>query len=361
VRVAAGDVAAAIGEIVGRGVAHNVGRAALRTQLTRLVRRELAARRGDEVGGHDGVDVDLRVDRSWQRAVDRLWPALSAPALVRRLLSSPTALRVAAAGVLGQDEQRLLLRKATPRAEDEPWTEADLVLVDEASALITGPPRAYAHVVVDEAQDLSAMAMRALARRCPARSMTVLGDLAQATAPAAQRSWPDAVAHLGGPANARVVELAVGYRVPGPIIELANRLLPVAAPHVRPGRSVRVAGREPVFERVQPDELGATTAALIVERAARWTSVGVIVPDDLRAEVDAELAAGEGLPDHVLVVAPDEAKGLEFDAVLVVEPAAIAGATAAGLRLLYVALTRAVQELVVVHTRPLPAALIPAS
>ena len=151
--------------------------------------------------------------------------------------------------MLDGDEQALLLRPPTKRVSDEPWTVDDLALLDEAEALLAGPPPAYGHVVVDEAQDLSGMGFRAW-RRSPARSMTVLGDLAQATGPAAQSSWDDVVSHLGSPATARRAELDLA--APAAIVDVANRLLAEAAPGVTPCRSVRLDGRPPRFLAVEP-------------------------------------------------------------------------------------------------------------
>ena len=311
------------------------------------------ARRGEELASLESVDASLRGDRGWQRALDRVWPPLSAAALVRRMLTNRNALRAAADGLLDADEQALLLRPPTSRVSDEPWTLDDLALLDEAEALLSGPPpRAYGHVVVDEAQDLSAMGFRALARRSNDSSMTVLGDLAQATAPAAQSSWDDVIDHLGGPATARRADLDLGYRVPAAIIDVANGLLAEAAPGVTPCRSVRLDGHPPRFVAVEAaagaEGVHDTIAAAAADLAGRYTSVAVIAPP--------ELAPAHRLP-RATVLAPADAKGLEFDAVVVAEPAAIARGTPQGLRLLYVALTRAVQELVVVHARPLPAAL----
>ena len=343
----------AVADIHGRGVPHSVGRAALRTRLVRLARQELVTRRGEELASLESVDASLRGDRGWQRALDRIWPPLSAAALVRRMLTNRNALRAAADGLLDADEQALLLRPPTSRVSDEPWTLDDLALLDEAEALLSGPPpRAYGHVVVDEAQDLSAMGFRALARRSNDSSMTVLGDLAQATAPAAQSSWDDVIDHLGGPATARRADLDLGYRVPAAIIDVANGLLAEAAPGVTPCRSVRLDGHPPRFVAVEAaagaEGVRDAIAAAAADLAGRYPSVAVIAPP--------ELAPAHRLP-RATVLAPADAKGLEFDAVVVAEPAAIAGGTPQGLRLLYVALTRAVQELVVVHARPLPAAL----
>jgi len=353
IRLDADAVFDAVADVHGRGVPHNVGRSALRTRLVRLARQDLAARRGEEVASLEAVDASLRADRAWQRALDRIWPALSAASLVRRLLTNRNALRTAGAGLLDGDDQALLLRPPTKRMSDEPWTVDDLALLDEAEALLTGSPPAYGHVVVDEAQDLSAMGFRALARRSPARSMTVLGDLAQATAPTAQSSWDDVVGHLGRPATARRADLDLGYRVPAAIVDVANRLLAEAAPGVTPCRSVRLDGRPPRFLAVEatlgPEGLHDRVATATAELMGHYASVAVIAPPGLAPP-------GHRLPG-VTVLAPPDAKGLEFDAVVVVEPAAIAGSTAQGLRLLYVALTRAVQELIVVHAGPLPPAL----
>jgi DNA helicase IV len=350
VRMSKDDIAAAITEIRERDVPHNVGRNALRTQLVRMAEQDIAERRNEDSAPLGFAD-DLRSNKPFQAAL-AAWPAVSPPALVRRLLSSPAALRAAAGGVLDDREQSLLLRKATRRVDDEPWTAADLVLVDEAEAIADGVRRTYGHIVLDEAQDLTAMELRVLARRCPRNSMTVLGDLAQATRPGAQRSWEDVLEHLGSPAGADFTELDLGYRVPAPIIDFANQLLPEAAPDVRPTRSVRESGPAPEIVRIERDEdLSPVVQRIVDELAARWTSVGVVIPEGIGVAL-------ESVAPGVTVVSPPEAKGLEFDAVVVVEPAKFVPATGdehrAGLRLLYVALTRAVQTLTIVHREPLP-------
>ncbi len=142
-------------------------------------------------------------------------------------------------------------------------------------------------------------------------------------------------------------------------MDAANGLLAEAAPGVTPTRSVRAGGRPPGVVRVGDDAgVGSAVAAAAAGLADAYASLAVVVPAATRADVDAALS---GLPDatraQVTTLDPAEAKGLEFDAVVVVEPAAIAGGTARGLRMLYVALTRAVQELVVVHRLPLPSGL----
>jgi len=172
-------------------------------------------------------------------------------------------------------------------------------------------------------------------------------------------SWEATIAALGGPVAAQRADLDLGYRVPASIMDAANGLLAEAAPDVTPTRSVRTGGRPPAVVSVGDDAaLAPAVGKAVTELAGAYASAALVVPARLRAEMDAALAAlTDGALARVTVLDPPDAKGLEFDAVAVVEPAAIAGGTARGLRLLYVALTRAVQELVVVHRLPLPAGL----
>ena len=368
----ASAVGTAIDEILERGVPFATGRTALRTRLHRLAWQRHHAARGDGAAPADVFDRAIRGSSDFQAAITRIWPTTSGAALAKRVLTNRAALDAAADGLLAPDEQQLLLRRGGRKLDEEPWTVAELVVVDEAEALVSGPPMTYGHLVVDEAQDLSPMELRALARRCPSQSMTVLGDLAQATAPGATDSWPESILHLGSPPSASIEELGLGYRVPEAIIEVANRLLPRVAPQVRPVGSVRRAGDEPARIATDHEGLGAAVAATVGPLAARWSSVGVIVPEVVRDDVakgfaEAGITFAEGivtaLEEVITLLPPPDAKGLEFDAVVVVEPArffADPDDTAGG-RLLYIALTRAVQELALVHAEPLPAELRPSS
>jgi DNA helicase IV len=203
--------------------------------------------------------------------------------------------------------------------------------------------------------------LRMVARRSRGRSLTILGDLAQATAPGGQTNWADALAVMAPP-RPRLDELTVGYRVPAPIIDFANRLLPTAAPLVRPTGSVRLRGEAPELVSVGAEDLAEAVAWRTAALASAWNTVGVIVPaalfdDVLPALAAAGLACTDGrraaaLDDHVTVLSAIGSKGLEFDAVLVAEPAAVVAED--GERALYIALTRAVQALTVVHAAPLP-------
>jgi DNA helicase IV len=355
VRLDAATLRAGLEEIAARGVAFAVGRGALRTRLHRLTWLALQEARGEDAVPADVFDESMRANADLAALASRMWPSVSAPALVKRLLTNRRAMADAAGGLLTAEEQAMLRRSGGRRLDDEPWSLPELVLVDEAEAMLNGVSRAYGHVVVDEAQDLSDMELRAVARRCPNQSMTVLGDLAQATAPGAQRSWEEAAVHLGAPGTVRIEELEVGYRVPKPILDVANRLLPEVAPGVRASRSVRVEGEPPTVVTVS-DRLAEAVRTAVDELVATWASVGVVVPEAVAEDVRAALAGVEEAV--VTVLAPPEAKGLEFDAVVVVEPSAFLTDDERGGRLLYIALTRAVQELVLVHTRPLPAALV---
>ena len=254
-----------------------------------------------------------------------------------------------------------------------------MVLIDEARDLIERTP-SLSHVVVDEAQDLSPMECRAIGRRCSTGAATVLGDLAQGTTPWATTSWDGLLAHLGKPA-ADLRVLRTGYRVPRQILDYASRLLSRIAPGLSPAVSLREDPGALAIEATSPDGLGDRLAAVCA--AAAPGSVAVIAADqqlpalsraltahhvphgtlggDEGGQGGAPAAAGAaaqaGAQGGLALVPVTLAKGLEFDHVIVVEPAAIAGAEARGLQRLYVALTRAVSRLTVLHAKPLPDAL----
>jgi DNA helicase IV len=328
-----------------------------RAAVLRGAFERLVARRPEGLKLSDEVATALRRSADLRRLLDRAWPAITAPALIRRLLSNRTALAAAADGILTAAEQRSLGRRAGRRADEEPWTAADVVLVDEADAVLGGRPRRFGHLVVDEAQDISAMAWRMLGRRCARTlSMTVLGDLAQSTAPAGQSRWDDVVGVLGSPEALLYAELDVGYRVPEQILALANRLLPHAGVDVAPTRSARITTALP--EIIEAADLAGAVVATATALAGVHTSVAVIAPHALHPSI---LAAGlpraEALTAPISLITPAESKGLEFDAVIVVEPRLVADSGEHGVRLLYVALTRAVQHLTVIHSLELPEGL----
>jgi hypothetical protein len=310
---------------------------------------------------HDAV----RRTRQVRGAVDAIWPKVDPVRLVMRLLSDPGALARAAGGLLDEPEQRALGWDAPPRGPGSArWSPGDAVLIDEARDLIERTA-SLAHVVVDEAQDLSPMECRAIGRRCTTGSATVLGDVAQGTTPWATSSWPELLAHLGKPdASLRVLD--TGYRVPRQILDYASRLLVHIAPGLAPAESLRQDPGSLEIIAAAPGALAGPLSAACADATLRPGSAAVIAADE-QVTALSRMLDGAGLEYAVLggdeaaarltLVPVTLAKGLEFDQVIVVEPARIAAAESRGLHRLYVALTRAVSRLTVLHAEPLPAPL----
>ena len=344
---------------------------------------ELALSGRGEIAASE-VRERLRHDPSVREALEWMWPVLTPAQLLHDLFGGKALLRHAGRDLLDDTEWLSLFRSRSDSLDEVTWTHDDAPLLDEARALLGPKPkrrrpgepadddeiRTYGHIVVDEAQDLSPMQLRMLERRSLNGSMTVVGDIAQATGQWAHGSWDEILDLLPQKRPARRTELTLGYRLPAPIMELASRVLRHAAPDIKPPRSVREDGAEPTIRRAAPGTLVAeTVAAAIDERAAVDPGqVAVIVPPSLIDEVCAALeAAGvsfgratrNGLEHQVTVVEVGMVKGLEVDAALVVEPALVVGEEAQGDRALYVALTRATKRLAVVHELELPRSLLP--
>ncbi|MGW2568745.1 HelD family protein [Streptomyces sp. NPDC001537] len=354
-RIGAGELVRIVEGVRREEPPYGIGRERVRMRVVRCIQEQAERRAGPQ--SNAWVQKISRA-RAVGAYVDAVWPRVRAEEVVARLLAEPRALAVAADGLLDADEQRALLWDKPPRSwKSARWSAADLVLLDEVAGLI-GHPEGYGHVVVDEAQDLSPMECRAIARRAPFGSLTVLGDLAQGTTPWAARSWDTVLRHLGKP-DAAVVPLTTGFRVPRAVVALANRLLERLDVDVPAGRSLRRDGELRVRE-AGADLPGAVVDA-VREALGHEGSVGVVAADaDVERVTQALGAAGitaagpEELGARVTVVPAGLVKGLEYDHVVAVEPAAIAEAEARGLHRLYVVLTRAVSRLDVVHGRPLP-------
>jgi len=359
-RVAAWELEELVHELRHRGVRYGAARELLEHRIAHVVLTQMeAAGEACDDRTHEAV----RRSRPVRAAVEAIWPKVDPVRLVFGLLSSADSLAEAADGLLTPDEQAAIVWSPAPRAPGSArWSPADAVLIDEARDLITRTP-SLAHVVVDEAQDLSPMECRALGRRCSTGAATVLGDLAQGTTPWAASSWTSLLSNLGKP-DTDVRELSVGYRVPRQILDYASSLLAVIAPELRPASSLRADPGALDVVRVPSAALGREVAAAAAQACARPGSVAVIAADpQVRVLASALEAAGleHGAPgsDARLTLVPVTlAKGLEFDHVIVVEPAWIARAESRGLQRLYVALTRAVSRLTVVYAEPLPAALV---
>jgi DNA helicase IV len=311
---------------------------------------------------------ELRGGKAFVAARNGLWPTINTAQVVKDVLSGGSRLRNAAAGLLDEEEIQTLERGRRRRSNRGPWSRADLPLLDEATTRVSGPTFVYGHVIVDEAQDLAPMELRMLGRRSTTGSMTVLGDLAQATGLSAQTQWTDAIRALDVAAEPKTFELTVGYRVPQPIMELANRLLPAVATEVSATDSIRTEGDEPRLLRVRRDDVFATAWTEAAALAERWVTVAAIAPESLQDaalasftsfDPDGEHWRAEHLDAGITLLTPSLAKGLEFDAVVLVEPAGIIAEELHGYRMLYIVLTRAVQELVVVHAEELPKEISP--
>jgi DNA helicase IV len=337
------------------------GRAAFAQRLAHLVLVQME-RRGE--APDDRVQDAVARSAAVKRLIGQVWPKVTPAQVLFRLCTDAQYLADAAKGELSAAEQSLLARRRPGRsARSATWSPADAALLDELADLIERTP-SLGHLVVDEAQDLSAMQLRALGRRCSTGSATVLGDLAQGTTPWSARSWEEVLRHLGQ--RGAVTELTLGFRVPRQILDYAARLLPSIAPGLGVPRSLR-SGSGALTVRPVPDLEQAAVRACREALDHRQGSIGLIVADTA-APAFARALAQAGLGHEVLgpesdgsgrllVIPAALAKGLEYDHVVVAEPAAIVAAEPRGLARLYVVLTRAVTSLTIVHTAPLPGAL----
>jgi DNA helicase IV len=296
-----------------------------------------------------------------QELTERMWPRVTATGLLRELLTARKRLSAAAAGEFSDKELRLLHRRPQGSLADEVWSQADLALLDEAQHLLHSEPNRYALIVVDEAQDLSEMQLRSIARRSSSGAMTLVGDIAQSTGASARDSWDDVLASLPRKQPHNVAELKYGYRVPRQAYAFAAPLLKTAAPRITQPSVVRVGPADPGLHHVRPEHRAGTAVRLAQSHAGKGRFVGIVCADSCRAEVERELNeqevdwndANQGeLGGSINVVSPQGAKGLEFDSVIVVEPAEIVQADPRGERLLYIALTRTTKYLDVIYADP---------
>jgi DNA helicase IV len=397
------EVATARARARRSGRRHNRARYTFAKQLLRSLVRQVVELDPELAGKRWVVQSVMRSDE-FRDVVNTLWPLVSPVELIERLYAD-------AEGPLH-------------REPGSPWTAGDIPLLDEAWALLGDPnemvemaqarrkqredvqyarevlattgqagrvdaatlaarynaggeaqtlaDRAgrdvawhYGHVIVDEAQELSPMAWRMLVRRCPSRSMTVVGDIAQTSASWGAASWR-AVLEPVAPGRWREEELTVNYRTPSEVMAVAADVLAAIDPALVPPTSVRDSGHPPVVVPADGDglALAAAKAAADATAAAEGGTVGVLAPPALYADVLAAVSdklpdqtAGEPLEAQVSVLTVTAAKGLEFDQVVLVEPALVADTGANGLRDLYVSLTRPTQQLTIVHARGLPAEL----
>ncbi len=397
---------------------HNRARRTFVLSLLDRLAAALAKVRGvDAEAYREELLADLRDSKDVRREVNLAWMPLTPAQVVDELLSDPARLAAAAPRLSAREREALL------RPKGSPWTVSDVPLLDEAAELlgaddeeerraaaraasdrareseyaqgvleITGTSTltadqlldryagavsrrsvaeaaetdrewAFGHVVVDEAQELSAMAWRVLMRRCPTRSMTVVGDLDQTGSAAGVRDWAD-VFDRYAPGRWSTERLTVNYRTPRPVMDLALDVLRASGRPTSPVTSAR-DGDDPVFVRLDPDRLADDVAeAVRAELAALGGGrLALLVPrgqrEGLARAIGQRLPKGsvgsglQALDAPVSVLAVADAKGLEFDVVVVVEPTAMA-VGASGARDLYVALSRPTRRLLVLHAEPLP-------
>ncbi|MGV9851064.1 HelD family protein [Streptomyces sp. NPDC003442] len=362
-RVPAYELEEIVEELLTRDIRYGAAREALPRRIAHavLVRMEQAGEAPD-----DRVQDTVARNPAVKAAVKAIWPPVDPAKLVLRLLSDADFLAEHAEGVLDADEQKTILwAKPSRGVKSAKWSPADLVLIDEAADLIERTP-SLGHVVLDEAQDLSPMQYRAVGRRCSTGSATVLGDIAQGTTPWATASWEEALIHLGKE-GAGIEELTQGFRVPREVIAYASRLLPAIAPGLSEATSIREAAGDFSVRAVSSGELDAAVIAACHEALSHEGSIGLIAADAripaLAQALDAagltHLTPGEetSAESRLTLVPATLAKGLEYDYVVLDEPAAVVDGEPderTGLRRLYVALTRAVSGLTVVHGAPLP-------
>ena len=385
------------------GRRHNRGRYAFAKQILRMLVRQVVDN-DPELAGKKWVVRTLMKSDEFRDVINQLWPLVSAVEVVESMYADN--------------------RGPLHRERGSGWTVADVAVIDEAWALVGDPGEVlemaarrrqqqsevqyareviaaagvagrvdpatlaaryagasasetvieragrsaawqYGHLIVDEAQELSAMAWRMLLRRCPSRSMTVVGDIAQTSASWGAPSWGE-VFDVLAPGRWRSVELTVNYRTPAEVMAVAADVLHAVDPTATTPTSVRETGVPPTAWRVDPALLAKSVAEIAESEVAvaAGGTVGVLVPSSLLGEVRQavverlpEESSGEPLEAPVTVLSVHAAKGLEFDNVVLVEPATIAAAGVNGLRDLYVAMTRPTQRLTVVHASPLPPAL----
>lgn len=368
IRITPEDSAELLAHTRRRARTHNAGRKHFLDAFYRLVSSKM----------RDPLDPGVVRDRirslpETREVVERMWPVLTPSELLNDLFGSTALTRLAGSRWFTDDELALLHRERSDDPASIRWSTNDVPLLDEALELLGPRPRhkeedsirTYGHIVVDEAQDLSPMDLRMVDRRSLSGSMTIVGDIAQATSAAGHASWESILAQLPAKREPRRAELLIGYRVPAPSMELAARVLAIAAPGLRPPRSIRESGAPPIVESTTPVAFGPDLCDAVRREVAAVGSgsVAVICPSSHVERVEAALTDGGvdfgrahgGRFDHQVTVAPVTlVKGLELDACIVVEPAAILDEEFRGAQTLYVALTRATKRLSILHARPLP-------
>ena len=315
-------------------------------------------------------------------AMARIWPPVDPQEVLAALLADAEQLAELTLELTAEERDAVRRDSALAVSDQQGWTTADVALLDELAAIVGAPANlgphelpkgapfstraaadrtwAYGHVIVDEAQELSAMQWRALARRCPALSFTVVGDVNQTASPSGATSWSEALTPVFG-SRFRESHLTICYRTPREVIDLTPPVLAAAGSTVEPPEAARSNGIMPRRVEAAPGALVETARAFVAELAASYSDgqVAVIWPDGSAPTQPSPPPRSLHNPAEIVEVTASQAKGLEFDAVVLVDPQRIV-AGERGWNTLYVALTRCTQELVVVSAEPwLPELVIP--
>ena len=302
-----------------------------------------------------------------REALEWMWPVISSEELLHDFYGFRSLLRAAGHKDFGADIENLY--RPRTNTDDLLWSAHDVPLLDEVNRLV-GPTsglnkdhgvRTYGHIVIDEAQDLSPMQLHMVARRSLGGSMTIVGDIAQATSAWAHDSWESVTEHLPTPKGIHRYELTVGYRLPEPLMALAAKVLAKAMPDLKAPVAVRSEGDPPRFVVTDPDNFGTALANTVAhEREAIGAgNIAVIcatgAAEDVsfflnEAGIDHGVAYAGALEKEVSVIEVSMVKGLELDAAIVIEPDSIVEFEPQGLRSLYVAITRATRRLTIIDT-----------
>ncbi|MFK8022764.1 MAG: hypothetical protein AB8G26_02265 [Ilumatobacter sp.] len=378
VRLRAAESARIVKQAKRRFKRHNAGRRYVENEVWSAL---ADSQRDPEIGPRQIKD-HFRGTHEGRSILDSMWPVLTPAQLLHDLFGSKALLKLAARDVMSESDALALFRPRAESVDDVLWSVSDVALLDDAFDVLGPKPgkggkleetdeiRTFGHIVIDEVQDLTPMQLKMAARRSLNGSMTIVGDIAQATGPLAPDSWDDVLAHLPDRKPPRVIGLSVGYRIPGQIMELANRVAAVATPGLRAPESVRLGETGPsVVRATSPESLAGTVASEVIamREALNGASLGVVAPDGMLAELSEGLTAAgishgsatrTGLDSGVTLVPVSVVKGLELDGVVVVEPARIVSDQEHGMRALYVALTRSTQRLAIVHADDLPDAML---
>jgi len=409
---------------------HNQRRSAVGRELALRMANEYHSRfvknSDEEISQVNELADAIRATQQFKIALQRIWPRLTGQDLLHDLFGAPALIRAAAKDILRDEEIALLHRPRSANLEDVLWTKADAALIDEARILL-GPrkkPRpkpkpgdsgildgvdldayagnvrqaalreaerlaptqsqeldeaefvTYGHIVVDEAQDLSPMELRVLKRRDLTGSMTIVGDMGQATTAGSSASWNAVLEVLEPRREPARVDLTVSYRTPEEVLSFAEPTLRAASPDLEAPKPVRRAGSDPTVEVVAPSEFAATLSAAVkrecenvhpgrvavIVTSSRVQEIVAILNGAGLGAIDPRELESKGLSADLVVLAAEGANGLEFDASVVVEPGEIAcrgsgvtkAITARGLRTLYVAMTRPTRRLAIIATGELP-------